>query len=165
MAQLITMLRSCTSEAHRATEELRYLRDERALCKLYWRSEVQALQHTIAAMELRRAALLQPGALLEGGEIPACSSFGSSAPTTPVAAARESAYCQGLLMLLEGRLSICRQQLDAAERQFQRDDCDWEAAAVVLQPADSSDYGSSGEGPDSEEEGFGGGPGMMRAML
>lgn len=30
----------------------------------------------------------------------------------------DSADCEGLLMLLEGRLSICRQQLDAAKRQF-----------------------------------------------
>lgn len=42
-AQLITMLRSCTSEAHRATEELRYIRDERALFKLYCRARWRPL--------------------------------------------------------------------------------------------------------------------------
>ena len=32
----------------------------------------------------------------------------AEAAATPAAAAREAADCEGLLMLLEGRLSICR---------------------------------------------------------
>ena len=89
---------------------------KRALFKLYWQSEVEAIGQTTAARKLRQAALLQPDTLL-GGEIPASSSF-RSALATPAAATREPPYCEGLLVLLEGRLSICRQQLDAAERQF-----------------------------------------------
>ena len=38
-AQLITILHSCTSEAHQATEELRYIRDElfKLYCRARWR--------------------------------------------------------------------------------------------------------------------------------
>ena len=43
IAELITMVRSCTNEARRATEALRYLRDERAFLDMYCRARWRPL--------------------------------------------------------------------------------------------------------------------------
>lgn len=122
--QLITQLRTHSSELARANEELELLQAERAQCLRFLERERLGIQAAITNTRERGRALQN------NADPPICSSFRSRQPTGAAARQDEQLYCGGLLLLLGDCLNRCCQQLDAARTAF--DAADWDAAACVL---------------------------------
>lgn len=98
----------------------------------YLRKQHAAIQDAIVRIEQRQAAL---GG---GEEVPLCSSAFSSQPASPVDVVEEQAYCDGLLLLLRGRLHTAASRFDAAC-------CAFGTGAVAAAPA-ADEYESSEDG-------------------
>lgn len=130
--ELLTQLRNDTCRMARCEEELKVLREEQERCMAYLRKQQAAIQDAIVRIEQRQAAL---GG---GGEVPPCSSAFSSQPASPVDVVEEQAYCDGLLLLLRGRLHTVASRFDAAC-------CAFGTGAVAAAPA-ADEYDSSEEG-------------------
>jgi hypothetical protein len=122
--QLITQLRTPSSELARANEELDLLQAERAQCLGFLERERLGIQAAITNTHERVLALQNDS------DPPICSSFGSRQPTCAAVRQTEQLHCDGLLLLLGDCLTHCCQQLDAARTAF--DAADWDAAACVL---------------------------------
>lgn len=122
--QLVTHLRTHSSELARAQEELEQLQNERTVCILFLTTQLEKIQAAISRIQQRADAA---GA---GQAVPQCSSFGGHQPHTAVEYQEEQGYCAGLLLLLNDRLASCTQQLAMAQEAFGADD--WEAAANLF---------------------------------
>lgn len=110
--QLLTQLQRRSNELQRATEELALLAAERARCLQYLQDQAARIDAAVQRIGERKAALLG------GNAVPPCSSIAARQPMSDLERALEMQYCDGLLLLLKGRLAKANAQLLQAQQAF-----------------------------------------------